>query len=138
MAETGEFEFQVKPKTEYYRADDDRWRVEVSQLIDGLDQEVGGVRQEQNPVAGKKGGLESVIVALGSAGAFTAAVEYFRAWLGRDRTRSMEITWMVNGQEQRVTIRGEAIDQSALRDLAGAAAMQIGGVQWPRGATEPS
>ena len=138
MADDGHLELRIDPRTDYYAADDERWRAEVSQLLSGLDQQVGGVRRERSPVAGTKGGLESVILALGTAGAFTATVEYLRAWLGRDRTRTLEISWTVDGQEQSVSIRGEAIDQSALQQLAGAAAMRIGGVQWATGATEPS
>jgi hypothetical protein len=134
----GEIELTLEPRTDHYDPHDDRWRAEVSDLLSGLDREVGGVRQERSPVTGAKGGVEAVIVALGSAGAFTATVEYLRAWLGRDRTRSLEISWSVDGQEQSVSVRGEAIDQSALQQLAGAVATRIGGVEWAAGGTEPS
>ncbi len=95
-----------------------------------LQQEVGGVRREIRPGQGTKGGPESLILALGSAGAFTAAVQFFRAWLGRDRTRRLDITWTDGDGVQRITVSGDAIDDNAIAILAAAAANRIGGAGW--------
>jgi Effector Associated Constant Component 1 len=131
-------ELILEPRSDRYDPDDERWRDQVRDLYAGLRDEVGGVRRERVPMEGTKGGLEAVILALGSAGVFTATVEYLRAWLGRDRTRTLEVSWTVDGRTQTVSVRGEAIDQSALRTIAEAAAARIGGEPWPTPPTKPS
>lgn len=132
----GTFELVLEPQTDRYDADDDRWRAQVGEFLDALRHEVGGVRRELIPVEGTKGSVESVVVALGSAGAFTAAVEFFRAWLSRDKSRSLDITWAAEEGQCRLSIRGDAVDQSTLQVVAEAAARQIGAVQGPWAATE--
>lgn len=126
------------PGTERFDPDNDAWRSQVADFYAGLQQHVGGVRATWVTEPGRKGGLESVIVALGSAGAFTAAVEYFRAWLARDKTRSLQITHTVDGRTETLSIRGDAIDQSSLQVLADAAARALTGSTWQRPAIEPS
>jgi len=128
----------IQPRTDRYDPDDDRWQGQVADLYADLRREVGGVRRKRAQVEGTKGGVDTVILALGSAGAFTATVEYLRAWLGRDRSRSLEVTWTADGREQKVSVRGEAIDQSALRTIAEAAASRIGEESWPMPPTGPS
>ena len=120
------FELSIAPQTSRYDPEDDRWRVQISQLLLGLQQEVGGVRRDSIPSAGTKGGVESIVVALGSAGAFTATVEFVRAWLGRDRSRSLEISWSAEGARRVISVTGDAIDVDALTDLAQAVALQMG------------
>lgn len=137
MTEQG-FEFQLEPTTERYDPDDDRWRDQVSDLYVDLDEEVGGVRREVTPVAGTKGGLEAMVLALGSAGAFTAAVEVFKAWLRRDRSRGLDISWSSDGATHRVSVRGDDIDAEALQAVAEAAAKRIGEAEWPTAPTAPS
>lgn len=132
------FEFVLEPQSDRYDADDERWRSQVGDLVDGLSREVGGVRRELTAVEGTKGSVESLVVALGSAGAFTAAVEFFRSWLGRDRSRSLDICWTAEQGQCRVSIRGDAVDQGTLQVVAEAAARQLGAVQGPWAATEPS
>ena len=131
-------ELVIEAKTDRYDPTDDRWRGQVSQLHTSLREEVGGVRRERSAVPGTKGVVETVILALGSAGAFTAAVECFRAWLRRDRTRSLEISWWGDGRQERVVIRGDAIDSAALHAVAEAMSRRLGESSWPRAATEPS
>jgi hypothetical protein len=69
---------------------------------------------------------------------FTAALEYLRTWLGRDRSRSLEISWTDGGETKSVSIRGEAIDQSVLKTLADAAASRLGETPWESPPTERS
>ncbi len=132
------FEFTLEPHSDRYDDDDERWQNQVADLVSGLRQEVTGVRQGRTTVEGAKGGVESVIVALGSAGAITAAVEFFRSWLHRDRSRSLDISWAAEDGLRRVSIRGDAVDQATLQMVAEAATRQLGGGQGPWAATEPS
>lgn len=54
-------------------------------------------------------------------GALTAAVDCFRAWLGRDRDRRIDVRWDENGAERSVTLTGEAVDTETVREIARAA-----------------
>jgi len=130
------FELVLEPRTDRYDPDDDRWRNQVGDFVASLRDEVDGVRRELTPVPGTKGSVESLVVSLGSAGAFTAALEFFRAWLGRDRSRSLDITWHTEDGKHHVSIQGDSIDQSTLQFVAEAASRQLGVLgPW---ATEPS
>jgi len=124
------FKFTVDPRNDQYDPDDDRWLAQVAQLYQALDAQVDVIRG-QRPTPGAKGAVDQLIIALGSAGAFQAAVDCFRAWLGRDRDRRIDIRWNSGGVEHSVTLTGEAVDVDTMRDVAKAAASQAGGPPWP-------
>lgn len=97
---------------------DDRWLDQVSHLFADLRNEVGGVKRQAKPAPGQKGAAETVILALGSAGAFAAAVDVFRAWLGRDRSRRLRIVLTDRqGRRREVEIQGDAVDNRTLREV---------------------
>ena len=133
---TGSFEFAIEPRSDDYQPDDDRWRDQVVGLYSAL-REQADVVQRGRAVAGTKGTLDAFVVALGSAGAFTATLECFRAWLSRDRSRRIDVRWDENGAERFVTLTGDAIDVDSVREIAKAAAQRVGGPAWPA-RTEPS
>lgn len=116
----GQFEFAVEPRNDLYHPDDERWRDQVATLYEDLDAQVDTVRRGR-PAPGTKGTVDQVIIALGSSGALTAAVDCFRAWLGRDRDRRIDVRWDENGAEHFVTLTGEAVDTETVRELARAA-----------------
>jgi hypothetical protein len=90
------FEVAVEPHNDYYDPGDDRWRDQVATLVADLDAQVDTVRRGRR-VEGTKGAADQLIIALGSAGAFQAAVDCLRAWLGRDRDRRIDLRWEENG-----------------------------------------
>ena len=114
-------EFSIKPSSTDYDASDARWVAQVETLLGSLKANVGEVRKEVTPVAGQKGGWVDIIVALGSAGAVTAAVEVFRAWLGRDVTRTLEIVTVVDGVEKKITINGTNLSKELVSESLKAA-----------------
>jgi hypothetical protein len=130
------FEVAIAPHSEQYEPDDDRWRDQVATLYTDLHARVDTL-ERSHPVEGAKGAVDQLIIALGSAGAFTAAVECLRAWLGRDRDRRVDVTWDDDGVEHSVTLTGEAVDAATIRQIAKAAVDRVGGPSWPAG-TEPS
>jgi hypothetical protein len=132
----GSLEVAVEPRNDHYDPDDEGWRDQVAALYAELSDAVD-TRQRSRPVDGTKGMVDQLIIAMGSAGVFTAAVECLRAWLGRDKDRRIELRWTQDGHERSVTLAGEAIDTQTMRDLARAAAAQAGGASWPAG-TAPS
>jgi|SRR6266566_1759601 len=86
----GSFEVVVEPRNDQYDPDDDGWRDQVATLYADLDASFDTIRRAR-PVEGAKGGADQLILALGSAGVFTAVVECLRAWLGRDRDRRIDV-----------------------------------------------
>ena len=120
-----QFELRIDVGTNRFDPEDDRWRDQVAQLYAGLDDEVGGVRREHTSVPGTKGEVSTVILALGSAGAFTAMAEYLRAWLGRDKSRSVEVKWSEGTEERSVSISGDGMDNASFQALAEAAAARL-------------
>jgi len=129
------FEVAVEPHNDTYDPDDQGWRDQITTLYRELDAETGIVRRGR-PVEGAKGAVDQVIVALGSAGVFTAVVDCLRAWLSRDRDRRIDVRWVENGRERSVTLTGEAVDNQTIREIA-TAAVTRGGSSWPAG-TVPS
>jgi Effector Associated Constant Component 1 len=133
---SGRFELAIDARNDAYDPADDRWRDQVLGLHSEL-QAAADTSLRARPVAGTKGSIDELIVSLGSAGAFTAAVECLRAWLGRDRSRRLDVRWNEGGVDQYVTLSGDAIDVQSVREIAKAAATRVGGPAWPA-ATEPS
>ena len=115
----------LEPHSDRFDPDDDRWRSQVRDLYRDLTDEVGSLRREAQPAPGTKGAVDIVILALGSAGAFTATVECLRAWLSRDRSRRLDVAWEVDGRTERVTVSGDAIDNAAIERIAEAVAARI-------------
>jgi hypothetical protein len=132
----GLFELLIEPRNEQYDPDDDRWRSQVTLLCSELDAQVDTVRRGHT-AEGAKGAIDQVILALGGAGAFTAAVECLRAWLSRDRDRRVDVRWQENGVERSLTLTGQAVDAATIREIAKVAVRQGGGPSWPA-STVPS
>src|SRR5690349_6701267 len=91
----------VTPENCRYDPDDERWLNQIRDLYTELRDEVPGYRVESQAVPGTKGIIESVVLALGSAGAFSAAVTCFKAWLARDKWRRLVVSWIHDGREER-------------------------------------
>jgi hypothetical protein len=120
-----------------YHASDERWLDQVRVLHADLRTEVPGFRIESAVVPGTKGAVDSGILALGSAGAFSSAVTCFKAWLARDKSRRIVVTWTQDGQAERIELEGDAVDAASMRRLSEAVGQRVGGVEWQTG-TEPS
>jgi hypothetical protein len=126
----------IEPRNAQYSPDDDRWRAQVVSLRQELRAQVD-TTERGRLVPDTKGTISELVVALGNAGAFTAMVDCFRAWLSRDKDRRIDVRWDEDGVERYVTFTGQAVDRETVREVARAAAARVGGQQWPAG-TEPS
>jgi len=96
---------------------DEAWLDQEAELLAALRGEVP-VRRELVASPGEKGLVEGIILALGTAGAFKAAVDCLRVWLGRDRTRRIELAWTVDGREEKIVLQGTAIPSEEFEKLA--------------------
>jgi hypothetical protein len=116
---------RIEAGTDRFDPGDERWMAQVSDLVSSLEQGVGGVRHERTTIPGAKGGTAEIILALGTSGAITAAVGYLRAWLDRDRSRSLDISYTVEGREEKVTLKGDNVDKTAINAVAEAMAARL-------------
>lgn len=110
-------EIEITPGSETFESEDDRWLEQVAGLYDELREEGVAVREESRPVPGAKGDIVTVIAALGSAGAFTAAITVFQAWLSRERTRHIRIRMKVGEEVTEVDFTGDT-DSATMERLA--------------------
>lgn len=114
-------------QTERYSEDDERWLTQVAELHHQLRSETGAGIRSGVPVPGTKGMVDQLILALGSAGAFTTTIEMLRVWLARDRTRTVRACWTDDaGVERCVTLSADGADSATLAPLVEAAAQRMG------------
>jgi Effector Associated Constant Component 1 len=108
---------ELRPRSDRFSPDHPNWTAQVNTLWEGLEDAAGTVRRELVPVPGQKGGGETIILALGSAGAISAMVEVIKAWLSRDRGRSLELTSLTDGQGRRtITVHGDQVSDATIRE----------------------
>ncbi|MFF0414887.1 hypothetical protein ACFYUY_31125 [Kitasatospora sp. NPDC004745] len=116
LAETGRFD-----------SGDARWQDQVTALHTELREEAGTVFSRGVPEPGWKGTADTVLLALGSSGALTAAVACFRAWLARDKTRTLTVTWIDEaGDERSIRVSGDNLDQASFQALAEGVRSRLG------------
>jgi hypothetical protein len=113
-------EVAISTETAKYAPDSPQWRREVAAFASDLNRETGSVTTRSTQMPGTKGGgIVEIILALGTSGALLSAVQVFRAWLGRDKTRTITATWTdEDGKERRFTLTGENIDQQSLTAMS--------------------
>src|SRR6266699_4347227 len=92
--------------------DDPRWLDQVADLVHELRRETEALQSRRTPVPGTKGTVDQLILSLGSAGAFTAAIDIVRAWLARDKHRSVEMA-VTDADGHKHTVRVSAENASA-------------------------
>jgi hypothetical protein len=95
-------------------------------LVGVVEGALGGRPDASVTQAVAKVGPEAVILALGSAGAITAAVEALRLWLARDRGRRVQLSWTVGGQQGEVVLEADKLSEAGARELLLAALGQPG------------
>ena len=126
MAE--QVELKIEPSSDRFDPLDDRWLEQVDGFAGELDQELGGVERERRPVDGGKGfDLASIVLSLGSAGAFTATVELVKSWLSRDRSRSVRLSWSETGEVREVELKGSDLDDASFDEIVRSAAQRLAG-----------
>ena len=117
MITNAEVRFRIDPINQDYDPSDDRWLDQVNELVSDLQRDVGNMHKEVQAVEGKKGGVEALILALGSAGAITAAVEMFKAWISRDQSRELEISVEHGGETRTVRVSASRMDKDDIRNF---------------------
>jgi hypothetical protein len=118
-------EVHLEPSSGRFDMTDDRWLDQVGGLIAELREQVGPVERRRQPVAGAKGALDAIVLPLASAGALTGMVEMLKAWLGRDRSRSVKVKWSAEGKVQELELSGNRVDDGAFNGVVRAVTEQL-------------
>jgi hypothetical protein len=119
-------EIEIAPGSETFEPEDDRWLTQVAGLYDDLRDGGIPVREESRPAPGAKGDMATIIAALGSAGAFTAAITVFQSWLSRERTRHLVLRWKVGDEVREIEFTGDT-DSATMERLTTQIAEQVAG-----------
>ncbi|MGW2599277.1 effector-associated constant component EACC1 [Streptomyces klenkii] len=124
---TTEVEVVIRAETSRFAPDDQPWRDQVAALHTMLREEAGSIVLRGAPGPDHKGAVEATVLAVGSSGALTAAVACFRAWLARDKTRTLTVTWTDgSGVEQSIQVIGDNIDQASFLALTEGLGSRLG------------
>jgi len=120
MPET--LEIGLVARNDQYDDDDPRWLAQSATLVHDLRRDTGTVRLHRTPVPGTKGAVDQLILSLGSAGAFSVAVQLIGTWLKRDRHRSVELAFTdADGNPRSIRVSAENAGSDALAPLITAA-----------------
>lgn len=109
---------------EWGSQDDDRWRSDLAELQLMLRRELPDAVAPPVPAGDAKGVAEiaSIILALGSAGVFTAAADVIKAWIAaRPGHRRVVVEYPTESGPQRLVVDADGIDGDKLADLAATA-----------------
>ena len=108
-----EIEVGLEIASDKFDANSAGWAGQVNALMTEL--KTFRPRKTETGVPGQKGGAAEIILALGSAGAFTALVTTVRAWLDKDKTRKVDV--VVKTKTKTIKLKADAIDESTLRSI---------------------
>ena len=117
-------ELALSVTSDDYDPNDPRWRAQLNDLYRMVRDQADDFRQEVEPVEGRKGGIETIIVAMGTAGAFKAIVETFAHWLKRDRSRHIRLTTKQGDEERVIEVDANGIDAATLTEILKTAAFE--------------
>ncbi len=113
-------EIRIEPTSDRFDANDERWLGQVATFRRELEDAVDGVQVVAVQQPGSKGALDSLILSLTSAGAMTAAVEFFKAWIGRAANRRVKVAFGEGGELQEFEFAGSELDDGTLRQVTDA------------------
>jgi len=111
-----EIEIILEPLSTKFNSSDARWLSEINELIVDCQRQVGKVKKVHIPQAGKKSGIETLILALGTSGAITALVTVFKSWLARDKTRNIKIKVDKNGEKEEYEISSNGLNIKTIEE----------------------
>ncbi|MBP0904215.1 hypothetical protein ACFSKN_07960 [Mariniflexile gromovii] len=111
-----QIEIILKPTSDFFDENDSRWAQQKNLLVRDLQGKATKVEKRTEPVEGKKGGLETLIITLGPA-VITGIVEVVKAWLARDRSTKIELSANINGKQVSFTADAKGIDKNTLKEF---------------------
>ncbi|MBX2846384.1 MAG: hypothetical protein KTR13_09235 [Saprospiraceae bacterium] len=120
-----EIEIIIQPISDQFDATDSRWSQQKNVLLKNLQGEASKVEKRVEAVEGMKGGLETLVVTLGPV-VINSVVEVFKAWIGRDKTKKIEIKANVGGKEVSFSADATGVDKETLKEFLHSAVEKAG------------
>ena len=108
---------RLVPESARFDAEDERWLAQVDELAGELRHAGLLAPPTRIAMADTKGTVDQLILSVGSAGGFTAAVEMVRAWLARGRGRKVALEFFPGGSVKRCELSGGAEDEAQIARL---------------------
>lgn len=99
-----------------FETTDEKWSRQADDLYHELLANVPNAKLHEVSRPGTKGTVTELIIALGGAQFVAELGRCFRAWLGRDRDRTIRLRIVDGDQERSITITGETVSDEAIRD----------------------
>jgi hypothetical protein len=111
-----ELRVSVAATSDRFDADDDRWLSQVRLLHEDLGQQTPLVSGRPTAVRpGTKGGWLPDVALLLSPAVVAGVVAVVKAWLVRDRDRTVHLAWEVNGEKGEFTATASTADNATLQ-----------------------
>jgi hypothetical protein len=112
-------EVVVQLGSDKFALDSEAWRAQTAPLFSELRRSGFSLRKDHEPMEGQRGGAAELILALKSAGALTAAVAVFRAWLDRDTSRRVVLRHRATTKDGEIVIdlRADKMNNEAIKAL---------------------
>lgn len=101
--------FRVHGRSDRFDEGDPAWLDQYAELVGTMTHYGVPVSRESTTGAVHKGALETIVVAAGSGDGVRACADAWRAWLGRDRTRWIELIHPVDGADASVVLRAQDV-----------------------------
>lgn len=124
---SGEVQLSIQPVSGRFDEQDDLWLDQVRAFVVELRDAADDLSMVGETRPGTKGVLGSIVVSLASAGSLAALVELAKSWLGRDRARSLKVSWSADGDIQSLELSGAGLDDAAFDELTQALTERMAG-----------
>ena len=118
-------DIRIEPASDRFDAADERWLAQVAAFRRELEGSVEGVQIVSVQQPGSKGALDSLVLSLTSAGAMTAAAEFFKAWIGRAANRRVKVAFGEGGELREFEFAGSDLDDATLHQVTDALTAQL-------------
>lgn len=106
----------LHPSSEDFDKNDSRWIDQEEILLQDLKREAENVERKVETIEGMKGGIETIVVTMIPA-LIPAVAEIIKAWIGRDKSRAVTATIMVDGSPVEVKIDSKGLNKKTFEKV---------------------
>jgi hypothetical protein len=106
--------FRVRGRSDRFVETDAAWLDQCAELFGTMRHHGVPIIRESADGADHKGALDTIVVTVSSAGSATGCAAAWRAWLGRDHTRWIELTGVADGVEESAVLRAADLAEGRL------------------------
>ena len=101
------------------------WLDQVADLRTDLGRAGTGLSVDFAKVPGTKGAVDSIVLTLTSTSTLSATIVCLRAWLARDKTRKVNLSWTEDGRVEHFALSADSMDGEAIHEIVRALGRRI-------------